>query len=366
MHYLKYLFVFILFIFNSINAGANDSLNTNNELIIKKGLSTRIIPIVYYLPETSFGFGAAGIATFRFSKEQKRASVFQFAGFYTLKNQFNLTSSFDFFAKGEDLRFIGELSYYDYFYNFYGIGKQTQKNDFERYQASFPRLRIATYRKLKSDFSAGLLYQFEGITSIQYEKGGIIDNSDFVGKEGGLVSNLGFGMLYDNRDNIISPMKGFFAEFQYIHSNKIFFSAFNYHDSSIDLRYFTTPVNKVTIGSNFFLGHMNGDVPFYDMYSIGSSARSRGVTDRRFKDKTTMVGQIEVRFPIFARFRANIFASTASVGNGLSSTLKNQFTKSYGVGIRYIVNKNDRSVLRFDAARSREGFNFYFTAGEAF
>ena len=366
MYKIFFLFSVVVFSTPFLFANSMKSVSADDTIHLKKGINIRVLPVVYYLPETSFALGAAGVSTFRFSDKQKRASVIQFAGLYTLKNQFTANIGFDFFAKGEDFRFIGELSYYNYFYNFYGIGKQSEKDNFERYQASFPRLRIGGYRKVKDQISVGLLYQFEGITSIKYEKDGLIDKSDFTGKEGGVISNLGVGFLYDNRDNIISPYKGFFTEFQYVKSNKIFFSAFNYHRSSIDLRHYITPFRKITVASNVYVGHMNGNVPFYDMYSIGSANRARGINDRRFKDKTTMVGQVEIRFPVWWRIRANVFASTASVGNGLSSTIQNNFTESYGAGLRYTLNENDRSMLRVDIARSREGFNFYFTAGEAF
>lgn len=338
----------------------DDSLN------IRKGIKLGVLPIVYYLPETSFAIGGAGIGMFRFSKEQKRASVVQFAGYYTLKNQVNLTSTFDFFAKGEDLRFIGELSYYNYYYNFYGLSKRSLREDFERYQAIYPRFRLSSYKKLKELFSVGLLYQFEGIKSINYEANGLIDNNDLTGKDGGVISNLGVGFLYDSRDNIISPYKGLFVEFQYVRSDNLFLSAFNYDDFRFDTRYFTTLKGGITIASNLLLGHMIGDVPFYDMYTIGSSRRARGITDRRFTDKATIVGQVELRFPLWWRFRANIFASSASVSNSLSTVFQNKYTQSYGLGLRYVLNKNDRALLRFDVGRSVEGFNFYFTAGEAF
>ncbi len=333
---------------------------------IEKGFDLKYLPVIYYLPETSFAFGAAGVATFRFSNQQKRASVIQFAGLYTLKRQLILSSSFDFFAKGEDWRFIGELSYYNYFYNFYGIGKETKKENFERFKLSYPRFRVGAYKKVKEELKVGLLYQFEGITSVGYEKGGLIDKSDYVGKEGGIISNLGFGVLYDNRDNIISAREGSFVEFQYHKSNKIFLSAFNYHRLSADYRYYMTPFSNITFAANVYAGHMYGTVPFYDMFAIGSDSHARGTSDRRFKDKTVMLAQLEARIPIHTRVRLNAFVSTASVGNGIVSTFKNRYTKSYGLGLRYILNKKDLSMLRVDLARDREGFNFYFTAGEAF
>lgn len=364
----KSLFLtFLLSFFTAVCLGKSLNIeSTTDTTKIEKGFDLKYLPVIYYLPETSFAIGAAGVATFRFSDQQKRASVIQFAGLYTLKRQLILSSSFDFFAKGEDWRFIGELSYYNYFYNFYGIGKETKKENFERFKLSFPRLRVGAYKKVKEELKVGLLYQFEGVTSVGYEKGGLIDKSNYTGKDGGIISNLGLGVLYDNRDNIISAKEGSFIEFQYHKSNKIFLSAFNYHRLSADYRYYITPFSNITLAANLYAGHMHGTVPFYDMYAIGSATRARGISDRRFKDKTTMVGQLEMRIPIHPRVRVNAFVSTASVGNGIASTFKNRYTKSYGMGLRYILNKKDLSMLRVDLARDREGFNFYFTAGEAF
>ena len=364
---LKYLTsIYLIFQIQLSLFSFDSKLQSDDTIRAIKGIEYKYLPVIYYLPETSFAFGAAGVATFRFSDKQTRASVVQFAGLYTLKNQMILSTGFDFFAKGEEWRFIGELSYYNYFYNFYGIGKETSLNNFERFKLNFPRLRIGAYRALKEELKIGILYQFEGITSVGYEKGGLIDKSNYTGKDGGIISNLGFGVLYDNRDNIISAKEGIFTEFQYVHSSKFLLSAFNYHRASIDIRYFKTPLKHLTLASNFYAGHMDGNVPFYDMYAVGSATRARGISDRRFKDNTTIVGQIEARIPLYGRFRANIFASTASVGNGIGSTIKNRYTKAYGAGLRYILSKKDQSMLRVDIAKDREGYNFYFTAGEAF
>jgi len=48
-----------------------------------------ILPIIFYLPETSFGFSATGVYTFRFDGETaaSRPSQIIYSAVYTLKNQ---------------------------------------------------------------------------------------------------------------------------------------------------------------------------------------------------------------------------------------------------------------------------------------
>ena len=55
-------------------------------------LNYSILPLVYYLPETSVGFGVGGIVTFRFRTEEpdSRPSQFQLGASYTLMDQFLL------------------------------------------------------------------------------------------------------------------------------------------------------------------------------------------------------------------------------------------------------------------------------------
>ncbi len=356
----SYSIILVLFFILVSNLQAQDTLGR------KKGIDYKILPIAYYLPETSWAFGVASVATFRISDIQKKASVFQFVADYTLNKQFLFITAFDIFVNEEDWRFIGEFSYFRYKYNFFGLGIRSRKDDFEKYQANYPRIRFAAYRKIINNFKLGLLYQLEGINSIDFETGGLIDRNNYEGKNGGIVSNVGAGFLYDSRNNIISADKGYFGEIQFHTSSQNLGAAFRYRKISIDNRYYFKINEKLTFASNIYAASIFGSAPFYDYYTFGSSSKARGVNDRRFWGKSIFLSQCEIRFPIIGRFRGAIFGSLSTVNDNINDIFNDKFINAFGAGLRYVLNKEDRSMIRLDVGKSQEGYNFYFTSNEAF
>jgi hypothetical protein len=344
----------------SILAKSQDTITT------KKGLHINVLPIIFYLPETSLAFGGAGVATFRTADNQKRASVVQFVTDYTLNKQLTFTTVFDLFLKQEDWRLIGELSYFRYKYNFFGLGINALKTDLDKFQATYPRVKFAAYKQIKNSFKTGLLFQYDGIKSLSYEPSGIIDRSNYLGKNGGAVSNLGVGFLIDKRDNTLAASKGYFIEGQVFNSNTLWGAEFEYSKFTLDGRHYIGIYKQFILASNVYVANIFGDAPIYDLYSFGSGTKSRGVDDRRYRDKTFLVGQSEFRFPIIWKLRGAVFGSLASVSSSLDGVFNNRFVPSYGLGLRYELNKVDRSMLRFDIGRSEGEINFYVTTNEAF
>lgn len=65
----------------------------------KKNLELSAFPVTFYTPETSFGFGGLGIATFWLKDEvrETRPSSTQLGISYTTKNQFLLYAPSEFY-----------------------------------------------------------------------------------------------------------------------------------------------------------------------------------------------------------------------------------------------------------------------------
>ena len=172
-----------------------------------------LLPVIFYLPETGLGYGALALGTFRFKGESKetRPSSMQLAVTLTSKSQFLVYAPFELYSNEEKWRFVGELGYYKYFYNFFGKGINSKQEDLEIYEVDFPRLRLSVLREVLPDISVGLAYEFDNFSKPILEEGGILDSGDFIGKNGGTISNLGLTAIYDSRDNIFFPTKGVFC-----------------------------------------------------------------------------------------------------------------------------------------------------------
>ncbi len=333
-----------------------------------KNFSLTAFPLVYYLPESSFGFGGASIATFRFKGElpESRPSSFQLGATYTLKKQILLFMPFELYKNNEMYRLVGELGYFKYFYNFYGIGSDSKLSDLENYDVKFPRVRATFLTKIQGSFSIGATYQLDHMRITKIENGGILDIEQPVGSNGGFLSNVGIQLLYDTRDNVFYPYKGSYAQFDILTSAKVLGSDFNYRKFILDTRKFFQTGEKSAIGFQFYTGAIFGDVPFFDLFFYGTPLIGRGIGDRRFMDKNIYAFQTEYRFPIYKRFGGVVFGTLNSISSKYLQFDDANLTPSIGAGIRINVNKKERNQVRIDVGYNREGINFYATASNAF
>jgi len=360
------VFFFLQLVLSLCNLNAQDEQKTPQDSV-KKNLKISAFPVAFYTPETDFGFGGIGIATFRLKGEdpKTRPSSLQVGISYTTKNQFLLFAPFEFYRDNEKWRFLGELGFYNFFYNFYGVGIDSREENEETYEVTFPRARLSLLREIFPYFSVGIGYQFDAFHNLAIQEGGILEASDVPGKRDGTVSNIGLQAFYDTRDNIFFPMKGFFIQGNLFTSSKILGSSFSYTKFELDSRYYQKVGKKQVLAANLFLSNSSSGTPFYDLYYLGSK-RSRGFNNRRFQDNSELNLALEYRFPVAGRFGGTVFGSTGTVASDLGQTFSSAYKNAAGVGLRYIFNKRDGVRIRVDYGLSSEGGNFYFTINEAF
>lgn len=327
-----------------------------------------ILPVVFFLPETSFAFGASGILTFKKSSqpEEERPSQVLFAGIYTLRNQIETLSTFELYKDKRKHRIKGEVGYYKFAYNYFGIGADSRAEDHEEYKVNFPRFQISYSRKIFGILNVGLGYRFDKFNIKEIKDQGLLDRDRPIGWEGGVKSNYELNLFVDTRDNLNAPYRGFYGEIVYQGSLEWFFSDFDFKRVDIDLRYFTPIGKDWTLGHQLWLTHVTSGGPFYEFGHISTSSRSRGFDDRRFIDPRMLTYQSELRFPIISKIRGSAFYSYNLMPDRWSSLFGNREFFTYGIGLRYVLKKESRAGLRFDLARGDGELNFFATFNEAF
>lgn len=353
--------VMVIFVSSAIGqVETTPETKTNN-------LKFTALPILYYLPETGLGYGGLGVATFRFEKEKKetRPASLQLALSLTTKRQFLLFAPYELYWNDDKWRLVGELGFYKYIYNFYGIGIDSHEGDKETYNVTFPRVRMALLRELLPNFSFGLSYEWDDYHNLEKAEQGMLASTPVPGIEGGTVSNLGITAIYDTRDNIFHPTRGLFVQTG-VHTSAGFLgSSFNYDKIEIDARYYKRIKGRHILAFDLFTAGSGSGTPFMAYYYLGSK-RTRGFNDRRFLGRAELTTVIEYRFPVAGRFGATVFSSTGTVASRFSRLFSSSFKTSYGAGLRYILNKKEGVRLRVDYGMSSEGGNLYFTINEAF
>ncbi|HDZ14157.1 hypothetical protein LCGC14_1644250 [marine sediment metagenome] len=368
----QFKFIRFLFYLLPVLLGAQQQQQSDADVQKKvrdstKNLKISAFPVVFYTPETAFGFGGLGIGTFHLKNEPRdtRPSSIQFGLSYTTKSQFLAYAPFEFYKDNERWRLEGELGYYKYFYNFFGVGINSKEEDEETYEVTFPRARVSLLRELLPGFSAGLAYEFDAFYNLKIDEGGTLEASDVPGKRDGTVSNVGIRAFYDTRDNVFFPTKGMYIQGNIFTSSKILGATFKYNKYELDSRYYQKVGNKQVVAGNVFLASSSDGTPFYDLYYLGSK-RTRGINNRRFQDNAELSMALEYRFPIAGRFGGAVFGSTGTVASTLGGTFSSVYKNAAGAGLRYIINKRDGVRIRVDYGLSDEGGNFYFTIKEAF
>ena len=327
-----------------------------------------ILPVAFYLPETSFAGGATGILSFKKSSqaEDERPSQLLFAAIYTLKNQIEILGTFEFYADKRKHRLKGEWGYYRYSYNYFGLGADSRAEDFEKYKVNFPRFHLSYSRKILSIFNLGFGYRMDNFNMKGREENGLLETNKPVGWDGGFKSNYEINFFVDTRDNLNAPYRGFYGEVIYQGSMGWFFSDYDFRKLDIDIRYFTPFKNEWTLGHQLWLTHSTSGAPFYEVGHISTSSRSRGFDDRRFIAYKMATYQSELRFPISGRFRGSAFYTYNVMPDSWSAPFADTEYFSYGIGLRYYIIEDSRAGLRLDIARGDGKTNFYLTFNEAF
>src|SRR5699024_2322035 len=103
--------------------------------------------------------------------------------------------------------------------------------------------------------------------------------------------------------------------------------------------------------------------PFYHLSMWGGSSMLRGFYDGRYRDQNMWALQSELRLPVWRRILVVPFAAVGEVFN--FEEYNSAVHVSGGLGLRYIVDHENRVNVRLDAAYGDQ-FRFYLTILEAF
>lgn len=328
-----------------------------------------LLPVVYFLPETSLGFGVGGISTFRFRKDSitTNPSQFQIGLSYTLLDQILLFAGYRTFWDNEKYLSYGELGYYRYIYNFYGVGPNTPIEQEELYDLTYPRIRISVLQESSPNLYLGLRYWFDAFNITRVGSGGLLDTQPILGNRGGRAAGFGPVLNYDSRDDQFYPAQGYFIEGVALPHTKVFASEFEFLKLSLDVANYQKVGKNQILALNFYGESNVGEVPFYQMALLGGTKRLRGLYEGRFRDNNSVVLQAEYRWKFYKRFGLTVFYGAGNVFN-LPSDLSLSLTKhTYGGGLRFQLTKKEKVNLRLDVGLSPQGSaNFYVTFGEAF
>jgi Omp85 superfamily domain len=361
----------LIIVFQTQATDFQDSTRFSNSKLIKFFTSPKYIisPFAFYLPETNLVIGAGIKRFYHFGNDSTTRTSNIAASFqYSLNGQYLLRSQYQVFTKDEKYYINGFLGFSRFPITFYGIGNQIDMTKNEPVTFDYFRFENLTYRKIGQNSFAGLGWRYFNMFNIKTQQKGKMETEPIEGNKGSRVSGLNISYLFDNRDNILTPSKGVFAQMVYsIHGN-VTGSSHTFNRWQFDGRYYVKPFKKredvLAFQGYGFLSV--GDVPFNELAQMGGDMIMRGYFQGSYRDKNLLAFQSEYRLQVLKRWGIVGFAGAGGISDAMGDFELKNVKPSYGGGLRFKINRKENVNLRMDYGFGNGQQNIYFFIAEAF
>jgi outer membrane protein assembly factor BamA len=367
-----------------------------------------VLPYVAYNPTKGFQLGAGGTLTWYFGRSRStKQSAASFGAEFTSKDQKLFQFKSNVYTNRNRWFLQGDWRYYVYSLPTYGLG--TGRNnpvpevpgvssdalpDYG-WEQEFPikyywlRIHEVFSYRLVEDLYAGLGIHFDLHYRIEDENLDL-DSANPVltphyaysslhgfSTEEYRTSNLSINFVYDTRDNLICPYKGYYVNLNYRLNQRWLGSDAPGSQLWMEFRTYFNLERKFPrhlIALWLFGGfQVSGQIPFLDLWSTGfdqMNSSGRGYLQGRWRGENLVYGEAEYRFPISRCSQVLggvlfVNASTAS-GKDQNIPLFGYIRPAGGIGLRIMVDKVNRTNIRIDFTIGEKSSGIYFSAQEAF
>ncbi len=326
------------------------------------------LPIIYYTPETKIAVGVGGFNYLRSLKDQFKGhpSTITMSVIYTQKKQFMLEITPDLYLNRGKFHLVGYLGFKNYVENFYGIGSQTTENMQEIFSFRSISFKCSLRNRITPSLYVGLQFDFEHSKITEVESGGILDTAGIVGSQAGIVSGLGVLLIQDNRDNTFFPTRGTLLHLRASLFSRTIGSDYKFQEYSLDYRQYMMVFSRHVLAFQQSVLMTSGDVPFRRLSKLGGPNIMRGFIQGRYMDKKAIFLQMEYRVPLIWRLSAAGFVGYGDVADRFGKFSLDDFKVTGGFGIRYQIDRNSGTNIRWDFGFAKKNFGVYVMINEAF
>ncbi len=325
-----------------------------------------VTPVLFYTPETEFGGGIVSFYSFRLSKDStQRPSSIRAALVMSTKGQFVFDVPFLISLNKNKYVLDGVVNLREFPYDFYGVGNDVRLDSFETYTYTTVNLELDILRKLGKDIFFGPRFNYEDYQVPKIEDNGILENTDVIGRNGGVIFGIGAALLVDKRENLFFPEKGYYVKLNTIYYDPAFGGDFDFYDLEIDARKYLKLKDDMVLAFQGYTRNVFEEAPFLRLAQLGGKRIMRGYYEGAYQSNRYMAFQTEFRWVFFKGFGVAAFGGIGAVSESIRNMGEDP-RFSYGGGLRYRFNKKEKISIRFDYGFGRDTNNFYFTIGEAF
>ena len=341
----------------------------DSSAVVEQDGSLVLLPVLGYTPDTGLLLGGLALRFFHLEPpdEDARPSVISPVVVYTLKNQVMV-------FLGTDLNWGGNRwhaglmpSYQKFPDDFYGIGRDTPVDPLESYTPEQFAFEGMIERRVAGDLRLGIGYQVAKHQLLETEPGGALAGGQVAGTGTSVLSAPGLLAGWDSRDNTWSPRRGLWLQTGLSFYRDAWGSDYHYTESFVDLRRYWPTGERSSLALQAVGRDIDGVAPFFRLPRLGGQNGLRGYAGGRFIDDTMVMVRTEWRTgPVWKRFGAVAFAGMGDVAPGVGDLTTAAGLTTWGLGLRWLVNTEEKVNVRMDFGFGKDDSGFYLSLGEAF
>lgn len=319
------------------------------------------VPAFGYAPETDIYFGAVTLFTLKFYPEKTtRTSNAKVEFNYSLKHQIIFETGWNYFFNREDWFSRGNLHFSKYPDLYYGVGEKTVAADEVNFSSNRLLVQLDLLKQVADKMFLGPAFRYMSYTKFKYLDG---NRRRYDELNASSLWGAGFTLLQDSRNNMLNATAGYYAELSYF-LNRI--NENYYGKINLDFRAYKS-FQQHTFAVRFLNESASARPPFYDYAFLGGDKRVRGYYYGRYRDKNLLTFQAEYRSPLLWRVGLACFGGFSKTYEKMSSPTMNDPKTNYGMGLRFLIDKEEHINFRLDYAKGESGQDgFYVAFGESF
>lgn len=278
-----------------------------------------------------------------------------------LNVHFRRMTTNNFFGIGNEIPF-DESQWEDEFYYFESVG----------FGASYDlKILIHMDDRRHLDLLAGVETEYQ-IPYIKYRPSSFEQQMP-LGHEGGWMNFVKTGLLWENRDREFDPRKGNRAVLEFRYAPDLI-SKYGMGTARVELRQYFLLFDELKIANRLEAHHAFGDVPFWELSTLGDDNTLRGYPLNRYQGNSSVAYTLELRswlfeFPQFYRMKLGLhfFTDMGRVFSGRDDfkDLFRGYKQTVGFGGAMSVLSPD-FILRGDIGFSEDMSRIYVGVGYLF
>jgi hypothetical protein len=329
-------------------------------------------PTLAYAPETSWEFGISSLYVFHAKRDTtNRLSEVSAFTFFTLEKQYGVILDNALYSNDNKWFVLGHSKFQSYPLLYFGIGPESGEHHIAQVNAVTIQARQRVLRKVYKNLYVGAEFDFQRLSNVEFVPSSTHPIHLPHGHTGYANLEIGMGLVYDNRHNVLNVRHGIYSEVAFLHSDKSWGSDFNMSTVFVDQRLYV-PVMKRNVLALQAVGQFNsGTVPFNQLALMGGEQIMRGYYLGRYRDNNLIAAQAEFRmlplpYKFTKRWGLAAFIAAGTVFPEWNHVKFDHVVLAGGGGVRFLIFQKKDIFTRVDVAFTREGPGFYIFVGEAF